>query len=187
MKPLTLSLLLFSILFLSGCATTRVSQDYDTSFHFEFTSSFNWDSEKQEDSPPGETENELLDRRFRYAIEGSLFSRGFELKEQPDLLVSYTYSIIQRLETDPFYPSFGYGYGWFGRHGNISLHYGSGVRQYSVGKLVISIFYGNTHDLVWQGVGTRDVFTSASPEAITAEVNAMVESVLRQFPPLRKS
>ncbi len=184
MKPRTLTFLLFSILFLSGCATTRVTQDFDTSFHFEFTSSFNWDSEKHEASDR-ESENQLLDKRFRNAIENSMFSRGFSLNEHPDLLVSYSYSTIQRLETDPFYPTFGYGYGWFGRHGGISLHSGSGIRQYSIGKLVISIFYGNTHDLVWQGVGTGDVFTSSSPETITAEVNAMVESVLGQFPPPR--
>ncbi|WP_457575532.1 DUF4136 domain-containing protein [Desulfomarina sp.] len=179
-------LLFFSIILLSGCATTRVSHDYDPSFRFEFTSSFNWDSEKNDNNSFGEKDvNQLMDKRFRDAIENSLFSRGFELKENPDLLVSYTYSIIQRLETDPFYPSLGYGYGFFGRYGGITLYDGPGIRQYNVGKLVISIFYGNTHDLVWQGVGTRDVFTSSSPEAITTEVNAMVESVLRQFPPLR--
>lgn len=185
MRFLSLSSVLLTVLLFSGCAATRVSQDYDTTFHFEFTSSYNWDVENPENLSGSEKVNQLLGNRFKRAIENTLYSLGFEISEKPDLLVAFTYSVVQRLEPDPFYPSFGYGYGWFGRHGGLSLYSGTGIRQYSVGELTISFYYGKTHDLVWRGVGIRDTFTPSSPEAITREVNEMVASVLAQFPPAR--
>jgi hypothetical protein len=185
MRFLSLPSVLLTVLLFSGCAATRVSQDYDTAFHFEFTSSYNWDPDNPENLSGSDKENQLLANRFKNAIENTLYSLGFEVSDKPDLLISYTYSVVQRLETDPFYPSFGYEYGWFGRHGGLSLYSTTGIYQYSVGELTISFYYGKTHDLVWRGVGTRDVFTRSSPEAITKEVNDMVASVLAQFPPAR--
>ncbi len=176
--------LLFLLIFLSGCSMVRVSHDYDSSFLFNSAESFNWNTSLAEIGIPlGQKNNELLDKRFHEAIKSTLLRSGLSLSERPDLLISYTYSVVSKLETDSLPTGFGFGYGSYGRYGGVGMHTGSNLRQYDQGMLVISIHSGKTEELVWRGVGTREVFTHSSPELVTRAVIETVEKILRQFPP----
>jgi len=176
--------LLFLLILLGGCSKVRVSQDYDNSFIFNSAESFNWNTSLAEtDNPERRIDNELLDKRFREAIESTLLRSRLSLAERPDLLISYTYSVVSKLETDSLSTGFGFGYGSYGRYGGAGIHTGSNLRQYDQGMLVISIHSGKSEELVWRGVGTREVFTHQSPEMLTRAVIETVEAVLLQFPP----
>lgn len=176
--------LLFLLFFLSGCSKVQVSQDYDSSFLFNSAESFNWNTNLAEtDIPERSKHNELLDKRFHEAIESTLLRSGLSLTEHPDLLISYTYSVVSKLETDSLSTGFGFGYGSYGKYGGAGIHTGPNIRQYDQGMLVISIHSGKTEELVWRGVGTREVFIHSSPELVTHAVFETVETILRQFPP----
>lgn len=175
---------LYVLVLLSSCSKVQVSQDYDQSFLFGTAESFNWQGGfSPAAAPPDKTDNELLDKRFRKAIKDNLLNRGLLFIEDPDLLISYKYSVVSKLEADPFSPGFGFGYGSFGRYGGIGIQTGTNIRQYDQGVLVISIHSATTGELVWRGVGTRQVFTHSSPERVTKEVIETVESILKQYPP----
>ena len=176
--------LLFLLFLLGGCSTLQVSQDYNPSFLFNSAESFNWNTRLAEtDIPERQKDNELLDKRFHEAIESTLLRSGLSLAEHPDLLISYIYSVTSKLETNSLSTGFGFGYGSFGRYGGAGIHTGSNLRQYDQGMLVISIHSGKTEELVWRGVGTREIFTHSSPESVTRAVVETVETILRQFPP----
>jgi hypothetical protein len=176
--------LLFLLFLLGGCSKVRVSQDYNPSFLFNSAESFNWNTRLAEtDIPERQKDNELLDKRFHEAIESTLLRSGLSLAERPDLLISYTYSVVSKLETNSLSTGFGFGYGSYGRYRGAGIHTGSNLRQYDQGMLVISIHSGKTEELVWRGVGTREVFTHSSPESVTRAVVETVETILRQFPP----
>ena len=176
--------LLFLLFLLSGCSQVRVSQDYNPSFLFNSAESFNWNTRLDEtDISERLNDNELLDKRFHEAIESTLLRSGLSLAERPDLLISYTYSVASKLETNSLPTGFGFGYGSYGRHRGVGIHTGSNIRQYDQGMLVISIHSGKTEELVWRGVGTREIFTHSSPESVTRAVVETVETILRQFPP----
>jgi len=172
------------LVLLSSCAKVQVSQDYDPNFHFNTVKSFNWQNSSTRAADVSvQVDNELLHKRFRAAIENNFIRRGLSLTAHPDIFISYTYSVVTKLETDPIPPGFAFGYGSYGRYGGIGIQNGSNLRQYDQGILVISIHSGNTGELVWRGVGTRLVFTHSSPEAISRSVIETVDSILQQFPP----
>ena len=181
-KCIVLLITLLSLL--TSCAKVKVSQDYDTSFAFGSEKTFGWNNDYQKDRQGIQQDNELLDHRFRKAIENNLKLKGFKDSQTPAILVSYDYTVSSRLQAEPATTGFGFGYGRYGSHARIGMHTGSSIRQYDQGKLVIYIHSASTNQLLWMGTGTREVFTHSNPEKITREVDETVAAVIKQFPPV---
>ena len=180
-----LPLLLPVALFLSSCATVQVSQDYDTGYGFDKKKTYAWNTTIQNENGDLLVSDELLEKRFKTAIERNLADRGFIKDAQPTFLVSCTYTVTSRLEMDDFDSGVGFGFGRYGRYGGVGMSTGSTVRQYDQGTLVVNIHSAATGKLVWKGTGTREVFIHSTPDEITSSVNEMVEAVLAQFPPVK--
>ena len=180
-----LPLLMLVVFFLSSCATVQVSQDYDTGYVFDKKKTYAWNTTIQNENGNLLVSDELLAKRFKTAIERTLASRGFHQDVQPTFLVSCTYTITSRLETDVFDSGVGFGFGRYGRYGGLGMSSGSTVRQYDQGTLVVNIHSASTGKLIWKGTGTREVFIHSTPDEITRSVNEMVEAVLAQFPPVK--
>ncbi len=180
--PLILTLAAF---ILSSCATVQVSQDYDTSYSFDKIKTYAWNTTIPYEDGNILEHDELLAKRFAAAVEESLARRGFLQAPQATFLVSCTYTISSRLETDVFDTGIGFGFGRYGRYGGVGISTGSTVRQYDQGTLVINIHSASTGQLIWKGTGTREVFMHSTPDKITSSVNEMVEAVLAQFPPVK--
>mgnify|MGYP001826902161 CR=1 FL=1 len=174
---ISLALLLF------GCAKVQVSQDYVENYQFGDHTSYTWNSELLEENSGLLSQDELLADRFKRAIEIVLANQGLQQSDQPDLLVSYVYTVSQMLRSDPINTGYGFGYGRYGRYTTVGINGGSVLRQYQLGMLVIKIYSVRTGHLVWKGIGTREVYTHARPEEISTIVNEMVAAVLKQFPP----
>lgn len=180
-----LPLLMLVILFLASCATVQISQDYDTGYIFDKKKTYAWDTTVQNENGDLLVSDELLAKRFKTAIERTLADRGFIQDAQPTYLVSCTYTVTSRLETDVFDSGVGFGFGRYGRYGGVGMSTGSTVRQYDQGALVVNIHSASTGKLVWKGTGTQEVFIHSTPDEITRSVNEMVEAVLAQFPPVK--
>jgi hypothetical protein len=180
-----LVLVLFGVVILvSSCTTVQVSQDYDPSFPFQAANTFGWNTKLQHENSELLKRDELLAKRFKTAIENVLAPQGFQLDEQPTFLVSYTFSITNKLQIDSAYSSFGYGFGSYGYHRGVGITAGNPIRQYDQGELVIYIHSATTNQLLWKGRGTRDILIHSDPDQITRSVHEIVEAVLAQFPPL---
>jgi hypothetical protein len=178
------SILLGLLVLVSACTSVQVSQDYDTNFTFGTTNTFGWHAKLQHESSDFQKPDELLAKRFKEAIENVLTNQGFKLNERPTFLVSYAFSIISKLQVDPSYSAFGYGFGRYGYSRGFGINTGNSIRQYDQGKLVINIHSATTNQLVWKGTGTREMSTHSNPTQITRNVYEMVEAILAQFPPL---
>ncbi len=183
LSPLILLFTALTGLLLASCAGIQVSQDYDTGYVFDKHKSYAWNSTIPYEDGDLLQSDELLAERFTKAIETTLAQRGFIQAVQPTYLVSCTYTITSRLETDFFDSGVGFGFGRYGRYGGIGVSTGSAVRQYDQGTLIISFHSAATGHLVWKGTGTREVFQHSKPDEITRNVDEMVASVLAQFPP----
>jgi hypothetical protein len=118
--------------------------------------------------------------------------RGYRQATAADFLVSYSYSVQNRVESEPFSTGvgFGWGSGWGGGWDNDFSYTGIGVqtggygtRQYNVGMLVIDFYDGSTGAPIWHGTGSETVTNLSTPTEIDDFVFRMVNAVLEQFPP----
>lgn len=171
------------IVALSSCSTIQVSQDFDAGYNFTSAKTYNWNKNLTVNDDDLIQKDELLAKRFFDAINHNLQFRGYSLADSPELLVSCTFTVTSRLQTDTIQPAIGVGYGRYGRYGGVGVHSGTSVRQYDRGMLAINIHSKLDNKLVWKGTGTREVFTHNSPEKISEIVAELVQSVLEQFPP----
>jgi hypothetical protein len=171
---------------LTACSTVQVSQDYVSDYNFRPAATFNWNEKLQHENDDRFQHDELLGKRFRKAIQEVLATRGFTEVTQPDLLVSYTYNVSTKIQTDNIHSNFGFGYGYYNRYNRFGVDTGSLIHQYDQGKLVIEMHSAKTGELLWKGTGTREVSTHKDPDELTRRVNEMVEAVLAQFPPARQ-
>ena len=170
---------------LSSCARVQVSQDYASDYPFGRGAGFNWNVSLQQENSGLLQQDELLASRFKRAVEAVLASRGYQMSDSPELLVSCVYTVSKMLESEPMGSGFGFGYGRYGRYGTIGINSGTNIRQYQEGMLVIHIHSAQTGQLIWKGIGTREVYTHSKPDDITIMAYEMVEAVLNQFPPHR--
>ncbi|MGB3212660.1 MAG: DUF4136 domain-containing protein [Desulforhopalus sp.] len=172
---------------LSSCASVQVSQDYKKDYSFTTEKTYGWNETLDAENGDLLDQDELLAKRFKEAVQDVLFRKGFRQVNQPEFLISYTYTVTSRLQVEPWDTNFGFGYGRYGRYGRAGIYSGNSIRQYDQGKFVFNIHSARTQELLWKGTGTREVFTHSTPDQITRNVNEIVEAVLAQFPPLNSS
>ena len=183
MKLLKWGAILVVISMLAACASVQVSQDYQPSTDFTRLKSYGWKAGAAPVSADVRVTNPLLQQRFHDAIDRVLIGRGYQQAAQPDMLVSYSYSIVSRIESDDFDADFGFGFGRRHSFGGLAFGTGGTVRQYDVGVLAIDIHDAAGNNLLWRGTGSEIVTTHRTPEAVTASVQRMVGEILGQFPP----
>jgi hypothetical protein len=77
---------------------------------------------------------------------------------------------------DTFYDGFG---GWrrFGGFGDSTTT----VDNYRVGTLIVSMFDGNSKQLMWRGMSSSDL--SGNPEKNTKKLDKDVQKMFKTFPP----
>jgi len=184
-----IGLIVFTLFgFLWGCQSIRVSQDYDLSKDFSLLKTYEWQTQTQPETGDIRVDNPLLDSRIRSAINNTLSNKSFQRITQgkPDFYVAYTYQIRSKIESDDVGVGVGFGWGSRHRYGGIGVDTGRYISEYDEGELVIDFKDGFKGDLLWRGIGTARIDLYAKPEEITKGVNAVVEQILSQFPPLPK-
>ena len=135
------------------------------------------------------TKDELIDRRIIAAIETQLAAKGFVRNDAaPDVVVLYHVAMdeekdISSFSSGPMYG--GYGYGWGGGWGTTTTDVR--VRNILVGTLAIDMVDANRKQVVWRGLGTKEINTSAKPEKREANINKAVEKIFKNYPPKVKT
>jgi hypothetical protein len=126
--------------------------------------------------------NPLIDNRIIDALKTELATKGLTLDEaKPDLFVTYHIAFDKQKDISAWSTGMG-PYGW---------HYGMGstdvqVREILIGTLVIDMADAAKKEVVWRGVGTKEIDTTAKPEKRDKNIQKAVQKILKKYPPEEK-
>jgi hypothetical protein len=171
------SVILIALVFLAGCSSISVNQDYDPAFDFSKLKSFGFIPISSEAGI-----DQLSADKLGNAIKTELLAKGYKLETPADFGVALMFS--QQTKTNIQSYGYGYGYGGWGRAGM----YGTGgvdVTQYQQGTLIIDIIDMSQQKLIWRGTGSGAMSDSPSVETRTENINNAVDQILAQFPPTK--
>lgn len=123
----------------------------------------------------------LIDNRIVAAIEAELASKGMRPEAtNPDVTVVYHIAFDKQKDISAWSTGGGpYGYRWGGGWGTTDVR----VRDIVVGTLVIDIADAKKNEIVWRGMGVKEVDVQAKAEKREKNIKAAVKKILNNFPP----
>ena len=169
---LTPLLLLFVVF--ASCTSVRVATDYDRKANFSNYNSFAF-------YKPGIDEAQISDldkKRILRAIEANLQAKGMTKSQTPSLLVSIFTK--ERERVDVYNNNFGWGWGWNPWWGG---RWGNTVSRSTEGSLYIDLIDAKTNELVWQGIGSSQLYTGSDIDKREAKIREIVAEILAEYPP----
>ena len=172
------SLSLTAALLLSGtfALASNVRTDYDHGTNFSKYHTYSWG--------PVKTSNPLYQDRVKAAVDKDLQAKGWQLVASGgSATVFATGNVKNEQETETMYDGLGGGFGGFGGG------FGSGgfgeadttVENQRVGHLVVDIFDGSSHHLLFRGVADHDLSNKASKN--TKSLDKDIRDMFEKFPP----
>jgi len=175
---------LFALMLVPALALAqKTTYDFDKSANF---ASFKTYAIK-EGTPVGQ---KLIDDRIAAAIDEAMKAKGFTKSDaNPDVVVVYHVAFDKQKDISTFSSGYGggygpYGWGWGGgwAGGTTSTQ----VRDILVGTLVIDMADAHKNEVVWRGMGVKEVNTQANPEKRDKSINEAVKKIFKNFPPKKK-
>lgn len=127
----------------------------------------------------------LIDDRIVAAIETQLKEKGFTKSDSgPDVFVVYHVAFDTQKDISTYSSGYGggygpYGWGWGGGMTTTSTQ----VRDILVGTLVIDMADAKKSQVVWRGMGVKEVNTQANPEKRDKSINEAVKKIFKNYPP----
>ena len=133
---------------------------------------------------------QLIDDRIAAAIDSQMAAKGFTKTDaNPDVVVVYHVAFDKQKDISTFSSGYGggygpYGYGWGGgwAGGTTSTQ----VRDILVGTLVIDLADVKANQVVWRGMGTKEIDTTAKPDKRDKSISKAVEKIFKNYPPKAK-
>jgi len=169
---------------LAGCASYKVSSDYDPAVDFSQYGTYTWlpRPDPTEDTKQSARVDGLLLQRIERATDDALAAKGMrrvEDRADADLLVTEHISVDQKLRVDT--TTYGYGYGRWG-------YYGAGyqdtyVDQYEEGTLILDFIDAERKELVWRGKAQSRLRDQSTPQEREERVREAVNAILDRYPP----
>jgi hypothetical protein len=168
-----LAIPLFVVALATAVFADHVTVDYDHAEHFNQIKTYSWSKVQ--------TANSIWDDRVKDAIDQELSAKGWmQVSSGGDVtLVAIEKTSIHQ-QYDTFYDGFG---GWrrLGSFGESTTT----VDNYEVGTLIVSMFDGNSKQLIWRGASSSDL--SGNPEKNTKNLDKDVQKMFKNFPPKKTS
>jgi hypothetical protein len=169
--------------------TSTLAMAQDVTYDFDKTANFA--SYKtytlKEGTPVGQ---KLIDDRIIGAIEAAMAAKGFtKAADNPDVVVVYHVAFDKQKDISTFSSGYGggygsYGYGWGGGWGGGTTS--TQVRDILVGTLVIDIADAGHKQIVWRGMGTKEIDTQAKPDKRDKSIKKAVDKIFKNYPPKKK-
>ena len=131
------------------------------------------------------TKQPLIDQRIVAGIEAQLAAKGFTRNDAaPDVFVVYHVAFdeqqdISSYSTGPMYG--GYGWGWGGGWGSTSTDVR--VREILIGTLAVDVIDAGKKQMVWRGLGTKEIDVGAKPEKRDKNISKAIEKIFKNYPP----
>lgn len=166
-KPLTI---LWSAVALATAAFAQhVNVDYDHGRSFSQIKTYSWAKLHTVDS--------ITDNRVKEAIDNELTTKGWtQVPTGGDVALIVVEQTSVRQEYDSFYNGFG-GRRW----GGGMVEETTTVDNYEVGTLIVSMFDGNSKQLIWRGTATGD--TPGNSQKKIKSLAKVVQKMFKNFPP----
>ena len=158
-------------------AAQKTTYDFDKTASFTQYKSFSM----KDGTPVGQP---LIDQRIVAAIETQMKAKGFVRNDSaPDVLVLYHMAFDEQKDISSFSsgPMYGGYYGWGGGWGTTTTDVR--VRDILVGTLAVDMVDVEKKTVVWRGLGTKEVDTSAKPDKRDSSINKAVEKIFKNYPP----
>ncbi|EKF55813.1 hypothetical protein I215_04655 [Galbibacter marinus] len=163
-------------LLMGACSTIQVATDYDRQVDFNKYKTFAF-------YKPGIDKAEISDldiKRILRSIQYELQSRGYQLSENPDILVSIFTKEVDRVSV---YNNVGWGWGWYG-YPYAGMGYNT-ISRDTEGSLYIDLIDADRKELVWQGKGTGSLITNGDLAKKEQRIREFVQEILEKFPPVQ--
>jgi hypothetical protein len=157
---------------------------------YDFDKSANFASYKtyalKEGTPVGQ---KLIDDRIVSAIDEAMKAKGFTKSDNPDVFVVYHVAFDKQKDISTFssgyaggYGPYGWGYGGGWGGGTTSTQ----VRDILVGTMIIDMADAGHKQVVWRGMGVKEVDTTAKPEKRDKSITNAVNKIFKNYPPKQK-
>jgi len=174
------------LLSLTGCATIRISTQYNPKATFSDLKTYAWIVSPEGATGDPRLDNPKLHSEIRQAVERRLLAQGYEKKESgtPDFWVGYHAAIERKESVRAINESSGYApaEGW--RTGPIGFDQPeTTVYEYEEGSLILDISNPATRKLLWRGSAQAKVDRYTSDQKRQRRINTAVKKILSQFPP----
>lgn len=166
MKMLTIPLLI--TLLATAVFAEHVSVDYDHAANFTQVKTYSWSKVQ--------TENSIWDDRVKDAVNKELTAKGWtQVPSGGDIQLVAVEKTSVHQQYDTFYD--GFGGRRFGGFGEST----TSVDNYKVGTLIVTMFNGNSKQLIWRGTSSSDL--SGNPDKNTKKLDKDVQKMFKHFPP----
>jgi hypothetical protein len=157
----------------------KTSYDYEKSANF---AAFKTYAHKQGTA----VGQQLIDDRIVAALETQLAAKGLtKAAADPDLFVVYHMAFDKEKDISTYSSGHGgygaYGWGWGGGWAGGTTT--TQVRDILIGSLVVDLADAKKGQLVWRGMGVKEVDTQANPEKRDKSINKAVEKIFKNYPP----
>ncbi|HEY2432255.1 MAG TPA: DUF4136 domain-containing protein [Vicinamibacterales bacterium] len=168
-------------------ATAAMAQDVT----YDFAKDANFSAFKtyamKEGTPVGQ---QLIDDRIVAAIDDAMKAKGFtKATSNPDVFVVYHVAFDKQKDISTFSSGYGggygaYGWGWGGGWAGGTTT--TQVRDILNGTMVIDMADAKKNQIVWRGMGTKEVDTKAKPEKRDKSIKKAVDKIFKNYPPKQK-
>jgi hypothetical protein len=157
---------LFVVALATALFADHVAVDYDHAANFSKVKTYSWSKVH--------TANSIWNDRVKDAVDKELAAKGWtQVPSGGDVgLVAVEKTSIHQ-QYDTFYDGFG-GWRWAGMGESTTT-----VDNYKVGTLIVSMFEGNSKQLIWRGTSTSDL--SGNPKRTPRSSTRMSRKCLRTF------
>ena len=181
MKPMKLVAAAFALGLLVPAIAFAQKTSYDFDKNADFTKYKTYTL--KEGTPVGDP---LIDRRIIEAIGVELAAKGLSRNDtNPDLVVVYHVAFDKKQDIQTFSTGIGYGpygYGWGGGWGTTDVR----VIEILMGTLVIDLADSTKKEMVFRGIGVKEVNVQAKPEKRDKSISEAVKKILKNYPPKPK-
>ena len=123
----------------------------------------------------------LIDNRIIAALETELKAKGLTRADaSPDLAVVYHVAFDKQKDITTYSSGMGGGYyRWGGGWGTTDVR----INEILVGTLMIDMADQRKNEMVWRGVGVKEVDTTAKPDKRDKSIQKAVQKILKNYPP----
>ncbi|HVH26917.1 MAG TPA: DUF4136 domain-containing protein [Vicinamibacterales bacterium] len=163
-----------TLLLPTAAAAQKTTYDYDKSATFDAYKTYTLKDGTKVGDP-------LIDNRIVNALEAELKKKGLTRSDTtPDLAIVYHVAFDKQQDITAWNTGGGpYRYGWGGGWGTTDIR----VNEILVGTLVVDIADVKTNQVVWRGLGVKEVNTTAKPEQRDKSIQQAVQKILKEYPP----
>ena len=179
MKAVNLSLLICLTAFVISCSSSlKVQTDYDPAVNIAAIKTYNW-LEKPREVPDNAqealTENTLLDKRVKKAVNIQLIALGLQMeKDKPDVLITYYIGLQDKVDVQRTGGGF---HGSRGRFSGGTVY----VDEYKEGTLIVDVLDAASQEIIWRGIAVTKLDDDLKPKEVEKKLSKAVKKMFEKM------